>query len=314
MITIGSSDVPVILGIAPWKDASAWTLQAKLIGLIPRYSDASTPAQARGHMMEAAILARYALETGAVLRPGPPIGSPPTMGPEPWMACRVDAYGWLGADHSAMTPERPDLVVEAKSTRNLAEWRSAVPPAYRAQVRWQLACTGLPFADLAAFGMHDDGWMIARIDRDEETERRLVGRVRHWYRRHVLEGVMCDPDGSEATARAMARAYRGVTGETVEATATDLEQVRRLRAIDEAIGELKEHRTQTANELRARMGTATAIMDGPRAIVRWGERKGRTSIDQQRLRELDPVLAKRVTKTGAPSRALTIPPIRTTTP
>lgn len=299
MITIGSSDVPVILGLAPWKDASEWALQAKLLGLIQRYTSGGNASQRRGRMLEPAILARYAIETGWAVQPIPGPPSPPVVGPEPWMAARPDALVWTEAGAPLA-----DRLAEAKSTRK--GW-DALPPWYEAQARWQMAvCTAFYVVDVPTFVTTSDEWRIDTVERDLEIERRLVGRVRRWYRRHVLEGVPVDPDGSEATARAIGRAYRGITGETVEATPTDRDLVAQVARLDEAIAELTERRREARNRIRARLGTATRLEADGRTLATFSERAGRTTIDADKLRQLAPDLYAEVARQGDPGRTLTI--------
>ena len=106
-VLVGSSDVPVILGLSPYRQpVEVW---AGMTGLVPRYSDADTAAQRRGRILEPALVAHYARERGVALEPGPPITAPPIVAPDGWRACRPDATG-------------PGLVVGAKTTERWGGW------------------------------------------------------------------------------------------------------------------------------------------------------------------------------------------------
>jgi len=216
--TIGSSDVARILGLSPW--GTPWETWSRLHGLTS-YSSHDTPAQARGRMLEPALLIRYAQEVGVPVMPGPPLGEPGWAGPEPWMHARPD--GWVPGGEQ-MT--RPAWLVEAKTARYLDEghgWgpegTDQVPQHYLVQCVWQMACCDVDRCDLVAFGMASDDFRIYRIARDVAVERAVVNRCRAWYQRHVEQGEPPGFDGSAAASQALAAQHsRPRQGATVEAT------------------------------------------------------------------------------------------------
>jgi putative phage-type endonuclease len=298
-VTVGSSDVAGILGLSPW--SGPWDAWARLTGLVPRYSDEDTKPQARGRMFEPAILARYALEERVAVVPGPPIGQPPIVGPEPWMHARPDA--WAG---QPSTP--PDRVVEAKTARRLdpAEWgppgTDEVPPWYAVQCVWQLAVVRLDRCDLAAYSPMDDEWRVYRLRRAPAVERAVVGRVRAWVERHVVKGHPPDLDGSAACRRMLERRWRAATGRDHVATAEDVAEVERairLRADRDAIdAELD----LAVARLQARMGEADALVVGGQRVATWRGRQGARRIDTERLRRERPDVAEQYTTVGEPGR------------
>lgn len=303
--TIGSSDVATILGLSPW--GNAWDVWSRVRGDVG-YDHTNTPSQARGRMLETALLAQYALDTGLVVVPGPPIGAKPVAGPEPWMHDRPDA--WAGA---AGGP--PDRVLEAKTSRFLdaeygwgQEGTDEVPLHYLVQCAWHMACCGLERCDLVAFGTVRDDFRVYTVHRDPVLEKKVINKARAWYQRHILGDVQPPPDDTDACRRALAAAYRarGAKAERPVREADDQDHalVERLREVRAAEDHIASQRKTLEAQLMQRMGDAGELRAlGGSRLVSWGDRKGRDSIDTKALRRDHPEIARKYTTTGAPSRA-----------
>lgn len=299
--TIGSSDVAAILGLSPW--SGPWDAWARLTGLEDRYTETDTDAQARGRMFEPAILARYGLEERAAIVPGPPIGQPPVLGPEPWMHARPDAWACPLA-----APPTPDRVVEAKTSRRLdpAEWgppgTDEVPPWYVVQVVWLLAVVRLERCDLAAYSALDDDWRVYRLRRDAAVEQAVVDRVRRWRDEHVILGHAPDVDASAACRRVLERRWRASTGQEYAATPEDVALVTRALELRASVEDLKHELDEATNRLRARMGEADALLVGGQRVATWRARQGSSRVDVERLRRERPDVAAEFTVVGEPGR------------
>lgn len=196
LVTVGSSDVAAIMGLSPW--SSPWSAWGRLTGLTERYNQSDTPAQARGRMMESAIGARFAEEYAVELEPGPPIGEPGLIGPEPWMHARHD-----------FAVVYTDALLECKTTKVFDDdWgppgTDLLPPYYHVQCVWQMAVLDYSLTYLAAFGMFRDEWRVYIIHRDMDVERGVVDYVRAWYQRHVVGGDPPPVDGSSACSSLLA--------------------------------------------------------------------------------------------------------------
>jgi predicted phage-related endonuclease len=216
---------------------------------VERYNKATTPAQARGNIFELAIGAWYAQQTGTHLQPGPPIGQPGELGPEPWMHCRVDFRVW----ESAYLTTDADRILECKTTRQYddewgAEGTDAVPVHYLVQCVWQMACTGIERTDLAAFSTWGDDFRIYTIYRDLDVERAIVDAVRAWYQLHVIGGVLPGADGSDGckiglgalmARRPKPKALREATADEAAMVARYFEARDEHKAVDGEVRALK---------------------------------------------------------------------------
>lgn len=203
-ITIGSSDVPALLGLArpgASRPDSPWRVWQRL--MLPAPSEGTAPMRA-GRIVEPALRGWYASEyaPGADVRRGPTFDEEPLYGPEPWMAARPDG----------LVPGR--LVLELKKCRALDEsegWGAGesdqVPAAYAAQCLWQMVCTGLPAADLAAWSSYTDEIRVYHLAHDAAIAASVVDVCRAWYRRHVVDGEPPAPDASAECSDALAHMW-----------------------------------------------------------------------------------------------------------
>lgn len=303
--TIGSSDVAVILGVSPW--GSQWDVWSRVRGDVG-YDDRDSPAMARGRMLEAALLTRYALDLGIWVVPGPALNQPGVPGPEAWMHDRPDA--WAGTVVGAPA----DRVVEAKTSLYLdaaygwgPEGSDQVPMHYLVQCVWHMACCNLDRCDLVAFGTVRDDFRVYTLRRDLVLEKKVINKARAWYQRHILGDLQPPADDTEACRRALATAYRQrakgsrPTRDADEEDHALIEQLREAKAAEE---QHESRRRLLEAQLMQRMGEAGELRTvGGVRLATWADRKGRQTIDAAALRRDHPEIAAKYTTTGAPSRA-----------
>lgn len=294
--TVGSSDVPAILGLSPWQTpGQAW---ARLVGLVPRYSTGDTPATRRGRLMEAALLAEYARSMGVAVTPGPAITSPaPTARWGAWAHARADG---LAAGR----------IVEVKTARALEGWADGelvegrigdglIPDHYEAQVAWQCAVLDRP-ADVIAMGMATDEIRIYRLERDLGLEMGLIEMVRAWMQRHVWCDPPAPPDGTDAAI--LARVHAAPSRDWLTPTDEDLAAAREVADIARQERALKARRDALTAQLCARIGDAYGL----RGVARWSPRKGRETIDARALRTAHPDIYRRFVRAGEPGRTFAL--------
>lgn len=246
--TIGSSDVAGILGWANPRYDSPWAAWMRLAGLVERYShDDANPDIERGRMLEPGILRRLGRELGVTFAPGPTLEEPPQIGPEPWMAARADGIA-------------PGLIGEAKGPRTFARddgWDTPHGPRhYNVQVRWQLACYDLPAGIIAAFSADPtDNWRTYRVERDLELEALIVGAVRTWRQRYLVDGAAPPLDGTEACTAALGKLYPGRPPRRWLTAAPDImEAAKDLRALRIEQAEIDARARARENQIRAAIG------------------------------------------------------------
>jgi predicted phage-related endonuclease len=308
--TVGSSDVAGILGLSPW--AGPWDAYARLTGLVPRYSETDTPAQARGRMMELGIGERWAIERGLVFGVdvvrGPSITAPPLVHPTvPWIAGRPDFFA---------APVK--AILEGKTSRSFGDdWGPTAAPRlpvyYACQVAWQLAVVvhthGIETCHVGALSMTDDEWRVIVVHRSERIERRLVARVRDWFERHVLAGVPPPLDGSDGCGVALGKMHPRVRQQTREADAVDLALARDLARVRRELADLGSQDARIVNAIKARMGDAGTLYADGRKLAAWSERRGRETVDLDGLRaEAPDLVAKHTRPRGETTRSFTFTP------
>jgi putative phage-type endonuclease len=159
-IGLGSSDAPVIAGVAPWGDIR--TLFAEKVGWAAPVIE--TRPMAWGKHLEPAIAAAYAEETGRKLRRVNRLLRHRDL---EWMLASLDRV---------VVGER--RLVEIKTARFASEqWGAAgtdeVPDHYRLQVIHQLGVTGYEVADIVVLFAGSD-LRIYTVPRDDELLSDLV--------------------------------------------------------------------------------------------------------------------------------------------
>ena len=290
-ITVGSSDVPSILGLSPWTaPAETW---ARLVGIVPRYSTGDTPATRRGRIIESALLDEWArLRSPDLIERGPSITETPVV-VDGWRAARPDALAVIGPDR---------VVVEAKTTRGWDAWgqdgTDQVPVYYAAQVAWQLSVCGVERADVIAYCPMDDGIRVYTIQRNEQLERAIIARVTEWMDRYVWPAEPIQP--APLPYRVVASRY-GDGGEVatwLDPTDTDRAAGMELKRVRADIAVLIEREEALKAQLCERIGTAYGI----KGVCTWGQVKGRETVAASDLKAIAPEVYAKIAKRGASSR------------
>lgn len=284
MKTIGSSEAAVCLGVQRRHDdgtpyTSELELWLRLAGLTPRYDATTSPAAEAGRYLEPVCLYRYQERAGRAIHPGPKLGTEPWTHPDlPFLHAHPD-----GLDPSF---NGRGAVIEAKCPRALDPDRwgpdgsDEVPLEHWIQVVVQVAlgvrlglCGRRAF--LAAMARDPGGrndprtFCVYELHVTEEREAAVLRGIRDWYRRHVIEYLPPEPDGSESAERALEAAFTAREEVVRGAEPWEIELHHKLVQVLGA----KVEREQTAAELRQRimrsMGEVTKLVDGRRVLVTW---------------------------------------------
>lgn len=263
---IGGTDVPKILGIAPYGGPIDAYRRIR-----ERYSPPLNDAMRRGMRLEPVARALYVDETGAELLPNPGY-------------LKSKRYEFMGASLDDMaTRDGERLVVEYKTAglRAMRQWGEEgsddVPDHYRVQVAWYLCATGLPHGDLAALIAGDD-FRVYRITRDLELESMLIEAAERFWRNHIVPGVPPPPDASEGYGTWLQERYPHSNGELIASTPAIDAVAARLRDARAAREAAEEAEQAARNELLAFIGAADGVQgQGWKATYR--TTKGRASTD-----------------------------------
>ena len=187
--TIGSSDIPIIVGESTYK--SAHTLGAEKLGLVEAKVDEETQELFDiGHLMQPVLLRIYERKTGRKVRAA-----------HGWRTHKQ--IPWATASLDGEAPVR--RVVEAKWT-NSARWRRGerVPGDVQAQVQWQLFVTGWDVADVVA--MAGGVPRIETVERNDPMIEDLLYFAREFYG-YLERGELPPVDGSESTRQTLRARY-----------------------------------------------------------------------------------------------------------
>jgi putative phage-type endonuclease len=255
--TIGSSDIPIIVGESTYK--SAHTLAAEKLGLVEAVVDASTQELFDiGHIMQPALLAIYELRTGRKVR-----------AVKGWRVHKQIAWATASLDGEA--PVR--RAVEAKWT-NAARWRSGerVPGDVQAQAQWQMFVLGWDVVDVVA--MTGGVPRIEEVGRDEAMIDNLLYFAREFYG-YLERGELPPVDGSDSTRQTLRARFPRDDGPILPATAELAEMVTGL-AEARAQKKAAENAEGTyANALLAVLGEAAGI----EGLVAFKKNRDSTSVN-----------------------------------
>ena len=199
--TIGASDVGAILGLSPWQTpVQAW---ARLSGLSP--TDGGNNATRRGHLIERALLMDAAdrMELPHLRRNDHPsalqtcVAEGAEYSPDRANSLRHPTHQWAACRPDAIVYRQGQAValIEAKTTRSFADWQDAngnpiLPPAYFAQVQWQMFVTGITVTHVEAFCTMTDERRTYHVAWSDGICHRIVSKVRAWRERYLLGDEM----------------------------------------------------------------------------------------------------------------------------
>lgn len=159
---MSASKVPVALGLSPWQ--SPFSLWHDMTGRTVRDVE-QTPAMARGHFLEAGVLAWWQAQ------------HPEVRTSDAQVAVWLDDWGIATLDTLAILDDGSTVICEAKTSSSWDEWGTPgtdeVPVHYLAQVLWQLALTPQAVrAYIAVLGPFLDfrEYVIERADYAEDID------------------------------------------------------------------------------------------------------------------------------------------------
>lgn len=239
--TIGSSDIPIIVGESSYK--SAHTLAAEKLGLVEAIVDSDTQELFEiGHLMQPVLLQIYELKTGRKVRAA-----------HGWRTHRQ--IPWATASLDGEAPVR--RIVEAKWS-NSARWRKGerVPGDVQAQTQWQMFVLGWDVADVVALAGGQP--RIETIERNDSMIDDLLYFAREFYG-YLERGELPPTDGSESTRQTLAARYPVDDGTFIPATPELAEMVAALADARAREKQAKADDGTYSNALRAVIGEASGI-------------------------------------------------------
>ena len=205
-----------------------------------------------------------------------------------WASCSPDGF--------AMSPELGRVVLEVKNTNigtkgqyTTEDGQECCPPAYRAQVVWNMACTG---ADCGVLIANFNGNLVFRlIARDEEEIEFIFGEARKFI-------DACEGDNKLAifdliqkgTMRwdAVKKLYNQVEDDGVSIVDNELDTlVADYLSTDVAFKELGDRHKFLKSRIAERVGGHRRMETGAYRIS-WGQNPGRERFDIELFKERNP--------------------------
>lgn len=262
---IGASEIAAVMGLSPfespfglwWRKRAGTSLQL-------------SPELEWGHRLESAIADKFADDHPELLVEGSRL----VEGPEPWMLATPDRIVgtrvlppllFPGTDDPARwaLPDTwlgPSAVLEVKRGFPNEQWGDAgtaqIPVYYRAQVQWQMLCTGLDTAYLAALlGQADYREYVVR--RDERDIAVMVEYGRR-FRASLDRDEPPDLDGHHATLIALREMHPSLDGSTAVVGDVVAAGYRRAIALQRRAAVAKD---LWEARLRGEMGAASRAVD-----------------------------------------------------
>lgn len=307
MSGIGASEIGVIAGLSKYaRPIDVWR---RKMGLV---ADPMTFHQRLGHALEPVIAQLYAEDHVSA-------GERVVLPSEAWPdavdgTLRHPEHSWMLAspDRAVMVDDRVVRLVEIKTASHRAAWQwgdasDAVPPAYRAQIEWQMAVTGVHVCDLTVL-LEGSELRVYRIEHDPELLAMLeyIGRG-FWGL--VERKEQPEIDGSEGWSKHLADRFPVQRGPIREAAPHEAETVRSLVEIDRLVKKLEASRKLLENNLKQAIGHDDGI-ESPEARVTWRLPKSGTVAWKAVAEALGSAANPEIVtaNTSAPSRRFTVTP------
>lgn len=200
---IGSSDIPVILGISPYADSSPVALWLEKTGqwVEPEAEGDDSSAMELGHLLEPVLCAHYERQSGFIIeRSGPGVES-----------VRHPEHAWRRANLDGRIKGR-SAAVECKTVGigMARDWDlhadDGIPHYVRAQVAWQMHVADLAEVHVVGLIGGPTGFRAWIVPRDEELEQLIVSAA-SLFMTAVRDGIQPALDGSPQVRAWLAERY-----------------------------------------------------------------------------------------------------------
>lgn len=269
---IGGSDLGAIIGCNTFRTALDVYFEKTAEGIA---EDTAGEAAYWGTVLEDVVAAEYAKRTGfKIEKPAGFIRHKQY----PYIACNLDYW--------VIDNEGNSHILECKTANQMKvtcwgeEWTNQIPESYLYQVAYYAAITGAARVDIAVLIGGQD-FRIYRYDKDEALEAKLIAAAKNFWNKYVLAGVPPKPKNDNDAAKL----YPKANGLEVRASDEILEKVCVLQ-------DLKAREKNLSEEIKGlQLCIKDYMQDGEvlvgeegKCYATWKNSKGRTSLDQSKLK------------------------------
>lgn len=244
---IGSSEIAAVVGMDPRR--SQLSLFLEKTGAIQPDDLSEVEAIKWGHLLEPVIGAEFSRMTGRAVR---------RSSPRRYTVLRSKEHPWATASLDFWTREdgREEHPLEIKNVNAYLgeDWLNGTPDYYLAQVHLQMLVTGAPRATICCL-LGGNRLLWCDVPRDETLVRKLVFNGSVFWER-IVQRNPPDPDGSDATKRALSKLYPVDNGEGVALPAALEETIYEWRRLKEQAKDTERRIAKAENDIKATMGEA----------------------------------------------------------
>lgn len=270
---IGGSDVPVIVGMSPYRSAiDLW--EEKRGNAIEREPSL---AMRLGTMLEDGIAKVYAEQEGAkITKPKHAFGLVEQRGrlvPHAGIEERFGFPTWAQVDR--IRQERPRRGVEVKNTANLKRFGEGTPDDVAVQVQHAMMITGLKSFDVVSLSGGRD-LAIDTIEADQDVQDAIRDASYRFWHEHVLTGVPPAPDGSGAASAYLRRRYDHDPAKIVVATHDSLPMIAEVFAAQKVKADAETALELAKQRVMMFMEDATRF-EFPGGSITWKDQNGSPS-------------------------------------
>jgi len=199
-----------------------------------------------------------------------------------------------------ITGEKAGLECKTVSPYSSDKWDDdSIPLHYQMQCQHYLAVSGFDCWYICAL-IFGEKLIIHKIERDEELINNLITIEENFWNKHILAGVMPDPDGSDSCSDAIAKLYqKSEAGKTIQLNGYDQLLDRRLE-LDELIKKLELEKSSIDQQIKIELADASIGMTD-KYKVSWSSYE-QSRLDTKKLKSEKPDIYNEYCKTSSTRR------------
>ncbi len=254
---LGASEVPTALGLNPWKSAAELAAEKRGELEPTEAGEAALWGQRFERPIAEEFITRRRAEGLALSIFTPPTLRHPTS---PILMATCDRV-IVPEGRRARSEWLAELEIKNLSMYRREEFGDAaddIPEPILVQVQVQLEVIGLEDAWLAVV-LGGQSYQERPLKRDREMGGQLAAFVEEWWADHVVQGLACPVDGSDASSAYLRRRFPSNLGPAIDPTADLVELVEAARDAKTLLREAEAGESEAINALKAAIGEAEGI-------------------------------------------------------
>lgn len=280
---LGSSDAGTVMGVSPFSTPlRLWRQRMRLDPPVPE-----SDAMRNGHYLEPAVAEYFAGATGAVIDPSSEGDWLAVDVDRPWLRVSPDRLFW--PEGVERTPENR-CILEIKSTSKIVD-PDELPLYWICQVQYQMGVMGIDMAAIAwVTGAPRLSMDHAWISFNPGFYKTLTDALDRFWNENIVKAIPPDPiDGADVRLTWPTSADKKL----VMATASDLEDCRRQKALAEEMADLQKRMDEVETRIKTRLRDGESLVwtdpeTGDSTTIARFKSVNETVFDEERFRNERP--------------------------